>query len=476
MVSSFPFAANSQILSQPLFKSMITHTYLLRAAKYHRYFKGILLVVFCMSVTSSAVIAQDTSQEQAKKEALPSGISLSGARDPLKDLEKPLITVDELTSFKPKQTDYVQALRAGETTGRSREIITEGIEVRLYALTIPEQIENINSLRRTFYRDLVNYAGANQINPRQKRKFREMVLTETLRVLKEMLDNQLDVRVTAATMAGELNIVEEDRRTQTPAEPFKPSLQFLNDILSDQSQHQAVKIAAVHGIMRMMGRDDILKFPRNEKLQTAELLEKELQKEKTFFWYQQKLIQGLRSAQIDVDRSGAPFIVQILAKVMVDPNRDPRVRAEAAYAISRVPIPANVNVGMLAWQVAKAAEGLAMEYNKAPEKAHWINSFLKIYGAFQPLKRGNEEGLIFMTSQAAYSAHQAKVKEAYDQTVAVVKAIWDNNGGVKLAPNKLVPLSDWLKANDPGQVKLYPGGPTAAQLNANIPTAAAGGP
>ncbi len=475
-MSSFPFAADSQILSQPFFKSMITHTYQLRTAKYHRSLKGILLVVFCISVTSSTVIAQDTSQEQAKKESLPPVVSLSGARDPLKDLEKPLITAQEVSEFRPKQSDYVQALRAGETTGRSREIITEGIEVRLYVMTLPEQIENINTLRQTFQRELVNYAGANQINPRQKRKFREMVLTETLRVLKELLENQLDVRMTAATMAGQLNIVEEDRRTQTPAEPFKPSLQFLNDILRDQNQHQAVKILAVHGIMRILGRDDILKFPRNEKLQTAELLEKELQKEKTFFWYQQKLIQGLRSTQMDVDRSGAPFVVQILAKVIGDPNRDPRVRAEAAYAISRVPIPANVNLGMLAWQVAKAAEGLAMEYNKAPEQAHWINSFLKIYGAFQPLKRGKEEGLIFMTTQAAYSAHQAKVKEAYDLTVIIVKAIWDNNGGVKLAPNKLVPLSDWLKANDPGQTALYPGGPTASQLNAKDQTAATGGP
>jgi len=455
---------------------MTTHKNRLHAANSYYRLNGIILAVFCMGITSSMVFAQETSEQQAKKQALPPGVSLSGKRDPLKDLEKPLITVDRLTGFKPKQTDYVQALRSGETTGRSREIITEGIEVRLYALTLPEQIENINTLRRTFQRDLVNYAGANQINPRQKAKFREMVLTETLRVLGELLDNQLDVRVTAATIAGELNIVEEDRRTQTPSEPFKPSLQFLNDILRDQDQHQAVKIAAVHGIMRILGRDDILKFPRNEKLQTAELLEDELQKENTYFWYQQKLIQGLQSTQIDVDRSGAPFIVQVLTKVMSDSNRDSRVRSDAAYTVSRIPIAANVNLSLLAWQIAKVVEELGMEYNKAPEKAYWTNSFLKLYGAFQPLKKGAEEGLIFLTSKAAFAAHQGKVKEAYEQSVAVVKSVWDNQGGVKLAPNKLVPLSDWLKANDPGQAALYPGGPTAAQLaNANKP-AAVGGP
>lgn len=428
--------------------------------------RRLLLTFLCLVIPLDSVSAQPTSQQTDDDQALPPGVRISGPVDPLKNINDPLISQDEVNAFKRQQTDYFQALRAGEVTSESRKLIREGIENRLLAMTIPEQFENINGLRRTFMRDLVNYAGANQINPRLKRKFREMVLSETLDVLEKLLQNQLDVRVVAASIAGELNIVEEDRRTQTPAEPYEPSLEFLRKIVTDTNQHQAVKINAIQGIIRILSSEQ-LKLPRNDVLETAMEMEQELKNPNTYYWYQVRLIQGLVATQIDKNRSGEPFIVTRLVQAMGDANRDPRVRAEAAYSLPRVPIEPNVNVGLLAWQTAKTCEQLAMEYNKAPEQVYWISCFLKLYGAFQPLKKGEEEGLIFLTSQAAFAVHQPMVANAYDNSLPLVKAIFDNKGGVKLAPNTIVPLTDWLKDNNPGEAAIYPGGPTAGQQTAN---------
>ena len=431
-----------------------------------------LLTLLCLLIPCGTLSAQPTSQQSKDDQKLPPGIKISGPVDPLKKLNDPLITQDRVDGFKRLQTDYVQALRTGDITAESRKLIRQGIETRLFAMTIPEQYENINGLRRTFMRDLVNYAGANQINPRLKRKFREMVLTETLAVLGQLLENQLDVRVVAAAIAGDLNIIEEDRRTQTPAEPFEPSLEFLRNIVKDANQHQAVKINAISGIMRIVSSDQ-LKLPRNDVLETATELAEELKNPNTHYWYQVRLIQGLVSTQIDKNRAGEPFIVTGLVQAMGDPKRDPRVRAQASYSLPRVPMEPNVNVGLLAWQTAKTCEQLALEYNQKPEQVYWISCFLKIYGAFQPLKKGQEEGLIYLTSQAAFAAHQPMVANAYDNSLPVVKAVFDNKGGVQLAPNAIVPLTDWLKENDPGKAPIYPGGPTAGQQASNTPV---GGP
>ncbi|MBD3673337.1 MAG: hypothetical protein HUJ26_07405 [Planctomycetaceae bacterium] len=426
-----------------------------------------LMALICLLLPWGTLRAQPTSQQEGANQKLPPGVNISGPVDPLMKINDALISREKLEEFKRLQTDYVQALRSGEITSQSRKLIREGIETRLYAMTIPEQYGNINGLRRTFMRDLVNYAGANQINPRIKRKFREMVLTETLDVLKDLLQNQLDVRVVAAAIAGELNIVEEDRRTQTPAEPFEPSLMFLVAILEDAKQHQAVKINAVQGIIRIISSEQV-KLPRNDLLQTALVMEQQLKDADTYYWYQIRLIQGLVATQIDVNRAGEPFIVTGLVQTMSDANRDPRVRSQAAYSLPRVPIPGNVNLGIIAWQVARTCEQLALEYNEKPGQIYWISTFLKIYGAFQPLKKGQEQGLIYLTSQAGFAAHQPMVATAYDNTLPVVKAVFNNKGGVKLAPNTIVPLTDWLKENDPGQNPIYPGGPTAAQLTANL--------
>jgi len=445
------------------------------SAVYTQRLRRCLLTALCVCFFPVTLFGQPSSDESDQNESLPADMRLSGERDPLLDVEKPLITPKELDDFKRKQTDYVQALRAGETTGRSRELIREGLEVRLFAMTIPEQFPNINGLRRTFMRDIQNYAGAQQINPRQKRKFRSMVLSQTLEVLQELLQNNLQVRVAAASIAGDLNIVEEDRRARTPAEPFEPVLPFLTEIIKDSEQHQAVKIAAIQGIIRLLKSDEILKLPRNDKLLTAEAMAEELKKPETYFWYQQNLIRGMQASGIDVDRSGDPFIIQGLAQVLGDSRRDPRARAEAAYTLPRVEMPANVNLGLLSWQVTKATQELALEYNNSPEKVYWISTFMKMYGAFKPLKKDAEEGLIHLSTQAVFSAHQEQVQEAYAQSVAVVKSVWDNQGGVKLKPSTLVPITDWLKENDPGQTPLYPGGPTAAQISSGKQTASVDG-
>ena len=405
-------------------------------------------------------LASSTSAQPADEpaEALPPSFRLKGEKSPALEINEPLITEQALQTFQRKQSDFNKALRAGEITASSRKQIEDGIAARMLEVTIPERRHNATTLRKVLMRDIGTYAGYNETNPRLKRKFKEMVLDEVLKNSQLLLKNHLKARVFAISIVKDLNIVEEDLRTQTPAEPYLPALPFMRAVVNDPEQDPAVKIIALQGIKRILESDQ-LKIPRNDLLQTAEDLVKELKDPDSYYWFQQNLIRAIASTKIDVDRADKPFIVQELAQVMSDPKRHPLVRCEAAYTIPRVPLSNSVNLSVIAWQIARLTQEMTVEYNKNPEQFWWQSAFFRLYAAFQPIRKDSTTALIPISKTPPMAAHQANVLGAYQQALPVIKAVFENRGGIKLEPAVTAPLSDWLKANDPGSSSVYTNGP-----------------
>ena len=65
------------------------------------------------------------------------------------------------------------------------------------------------------------------------------------------------------------------------------------------------------------------------------------------------------------------------------------------------------------------------------------------------------------------AAHQPTVLASYQQALPVLKSVFDNRGGVELDPADTAPLGDWLKANDPKEYSVFPGGRELTQNPSN---------
>lgn len=422
-------------------------------------FSWLLSTIGILTFLSCSANAQP---ESKPADPLPSNFSLPGETSPTVEINEPLITSEKLTHFQRTQSNYNKALRDGTIDAQSRKLIEEGIAARMLAVTLKEQRANLTALRTTVLRDIKTHAGRNELTPRLKRKFREMVLDEVLKNARLLLKNNQTARLFAMTVVNELNIVEEDRRTQTPAEPYEPALALMREVVNDPEQDAAVKIIALQGIKRFLENPQ-LKLARNDLLQTAEDLAKELKDPTTHYWLQQNLIRALRATQIDVNRANQPFIVQGLAEVMNDPKRHPLVRCDAAYTIPRVPLANTVNLSLISWQIAKLTQEMATEYNKNPNHFWWQSAFFRLYGAYQPLQKGANNALIPIAATPAMVAHQPNVVAAYQQALPVMKAVFENKGGVKLDQADIAPLGEWLKANEPSESSVYDGGPPLTQ-------------
>ncbi len=370
-----------------------------------------------------------------------------------------LIDQQTILEFRREQTKYFNALRVADPKAPTMSLVKTGIRVRVLSMSVPEFRGSMGLLRKTLHRDLKQFLGERQTNPRIKQQFREMVLEEIVAHCRELLKNHFLVRMQAATLLSELNTIEENRTTSTPATPYDKALIPLREIVTDPDQHVSVKITALRGIHRLL-TSPMLNYSGNDQLDTAVLLEAQLRSHETHWWYQNTLVQTLMASEVATDRDQKPFVVQILAEVMADPKRDPRVRCSAALAIGRVPLDPKVNLSALSYQVAALTREMFDAYNLNPTGVYWNQCFMDLYGAFQAFnaaERNDKKGLVLQSQTGVFSQHQQLVDAAFKQVATVVNGVFTNRGSTVLPQNVSAPLIDWLKTNHPGEIVVYPG-------------------
>lgn len=411
----------------------------------------------------------DAAEKQTTPGAESTGVSLSNYQ--------PLLTLKEIKNFRPKLSKFAAAMREGEPKGPSISLVKEGIRIKVLILSVPSEklseAENQRQMaanRKSLVRDIRVYAGSRQNNSRLKIQFRKIVLDEVIKNCKLLLKNREDVRIQAATLIGQLNLMEEDRPKGIPALPYEGMLQPLMDVVSSPDQPDAVKIAALYGIRRVMS-DDRINYSKNDLLDSAEKLTAQLKSNQTFFWYQYALVETLSLSTIEANLKGQPFIVQSLAEVVADGKRDPRVRCAAAQALGRVPIAPNVDVSVLSYQIAALTNEMVDAYRADPKKVYWLQCFFDLYASFQPLnagQRANKKGLLMLVGANGPFAggksakfndnHPTIVQDAYAKVVPIINHVLNKDRGAGDIPASVTqPLVTWLKEKDPGQIVIYDG-------------------
>ena len=388
-------------------------------------------------------------------ETLPPDFVPPREQDPLFSVIKPLALPDEMDKLKKDESKAQSAFNRGEWNDASKAVIHNVIRHRLSQMCLEknlqrETLNELYKLRVDLLRAL-NGAGstAQDLKPEQLKKFRSEVMLEFVKQATPLLENNLYVREQVVIMLGELELVQENPKKGVAAEAFTPAFEPLVSVIADPKQPASVKLLAVNKLTRVLkiGTPNV-----NERTKIAEAIIAELAKTDTHWWYQMRLAGTLGS--VALDQLKQPIVVTALKGVVSDPKRAWTVRAEAAKALGRVPLPPASDPPSVVRAIADLALQLAKAAQQKPDDPQWKTAFWKVYLAFVPFDAKDTDatkaGKTGLLNNAIVGG---SAKTAYAVIIPLVRAILN---GQRLTAAQLSDLETWLKANTPGGGQVNP--------------------
>ena len=409
-----------------------------------------------LSLSGHGTCAQPETPESAPAEStppseLPPGYKPPSDPSPIMQIEKELLTPDERKQIARQKGKFRESLRNGVLrSDEDKEIVRNGIRYALNELTIPENRKNIHKFREDFTGSGGLSAAGSLLSKKQDvLSFRQELLQIAVEETAKLFDNNSLVRVEAALILGELNLVEDNQKMKSmfEGEPipiaFAPAAKPLCAVLVDPEQPVDVKIVATQSLTRILrrGNPDV-----NQKREIANAVIEELKRPKAYWWYQMRLAETLGyidAPTLDLDRQ--PFIYLALDGILKDPNRPLRARTAAAWALGRHPLDSSVNPKELSQDLVVLGLDLAEWYNQNLQQPQAKRLGFMLYLSFQAkdaqdkmADRNRKAGLLNSSTAAAAA------KEAYAQILPVVQDIWS---GQPISPEKIQSLEKWLKSN-----------------------------
>lgn len=324
--------------------------------------------------------------EQPSDTALPFGFEAPSEPLPIMSLEQPIATKEELTRLNREAVSkFAKVLRDCDTSAGGKQIVEGSIRYRLAEMTLPEKRKDLPDLHRKLMREVTSPPSPGQ-KPSEIAAMAQLVNQELVKQISGLLLNNFYVRLHAVLILSELDYA--------PAHALLLQVIQAPDIKvnPDQGQPEAIKIAAMQGLIR------ILKFANPpatvaQRNTIAQAIVGELQKHDTHWWYQMRLIEGLRNMTVAVDAgNNKPFVVEALLAVIADGRREWAVRSKACYAIGRVPIPAAVKADDVVTAVSEYALQLSNAAAAKPENPVWKGCFWDLYLTFRPDGTKDKDG------------------------------------------------------------------------------------
>lgn len=365
------------------------------------------------------------------------------------ELDRPPVPQEEIDKLKKDLGNYGKVLRTARSTEADKVVIRNGIRYRLGMMCLLKNRQELTKLHSDLLRDLDSAAQAPENpKPAEVKAFRQMVLQELISQIIPLLTTQnFYVRLHLVILLGELNITEENPRMAFKLEAFVPAAEPLVQVITDPNQPEAVKVAAVNGLVRILrlGNPPVL-----VRTKIADGLVAELKNQKAHPWYQMRLAGALGSVDIDLDQATKqPFVVNVLKMVMADDDRTWSVRAEAAKSLGRVPLPPAVKPSFVTRAVAAFALQLATAAQQSPQQKpddpKWRGEFIKLYLAFQPLD-ANDLMANKTPKAGLLNNPAAEAKAAYDLIVPLVAAILH---GQRLTAQQVSALQKYVSPSPP---------------------------
>lgn len=181
------------------------------------------------------------------------------------------------------RADYNNRIRNGDLDGTSMQVISNGIKMQIYAMTLPTQRDNLGILVSGLLRSV--HGAADSKDAATQRQVRQAMMKEIIHWCHEIGGNQFYVRLNAAILLGNLFIVPETPANRGAAEFFADAFEPLLEVLERPGQPEGVKLAAVNGL-RNAANSSVPPLSHTALIRLATKLLVELEKTDTCEWYQ----------------------------------------------------------------------------------------------------------------------------------------------------------------------------------------------
>ena len=355
---------------------------------------------------------------------------------------------------------FRDVMRSGTRQGSPEfQALQEGLKWEIYRATDAELKTNqaaFQGIKKRLRQNVLHLAGQNIPGRKEREEFRQLVCTEALNLLKDLLKNNFQARSLAIELIPALEINTDSRQRRILDE----AADVLVEVLADEQQPDAIKLRAAESVAQYLenvnpGAQIEIKF--------ALAIREELKSWLPATAYQLHMIDALsriRAAREVVGVNPRPVVVESLVSVMQDEEREPIIRCSAAGALGSVGIDQRINLEPLAWKVAQLAAEMGEAYNRDSGNEFWGSCSLELFLAFhheEPARSGqqSEDGMLNRAPRSEL------IRQAYDQVLPICLAMLDNPANIdQVLINTVV---EWVKANQPNSLRFDSGSPPVSQ-------------
>ena len=310
----------------------------------------------------------------------------------VRQISNSLLTEEVINAFGRRAEREFNAIMAqGTREGLPGfRILQDGLRFRVYAATDPDRqtAGGMEAVLKNLDRNL--HSAGSQIPDRQdKKRFRTLVCSETLSLLKDLLDNNFLVRSFAIGVLPEL---ETTPRRARRLEIYEEVDDVLVAVLADPGQPDAVKVRAAQSIALYLE-----KFDPGTKVEMsfAAAIREQLDNVHTDVAYQYFLLNAMariRGGRQAVGRPRRAAVIETLADVMQDPRRRMLVRCRAAGALGEVGYDQQIRFEPIAWKTVQLGVEAALKYNVNPNNPDWAECGERLFLAFHHENRERRDG------------------------------------------------------------------------------------
>ena len=320
----------------------------------------------------------------------------------------------------------------------------------------------VHEIRQLILRDITQSSALNK--PRQVRD--EILKAIIAEIPPLFIKYDFVARLNGAILLAQLN------ETDDPEVPYADANKLLLKLAADETEHQAVRIWGVKGLVRMAAYEQMNPSIKMEIVRTMlgllegsnKKLTKDQKQELEWSWFNLRVVECLGySNTLMVDQK--PLVFKALAQTLYDEDEPLEVRAEAARSLSHLPLDGTVNVHAVVWETMQVLQSLSAKYaeGKSPSVARAKINALTLYLAFNHMNTQEQRrgyGFINQANKPALGGVKKVITEAKDLMLPHVTAILNGT-----ALPKSTKLDEWVKNNPPKDFRI---GPSLELLRADL--------
>ncbi len=355
-------------------------------------------------------------------------------------------SVDGLTWYKKNRAAFQRAMNAGDMVGQNRVLVQNGLKVLVLRLSLQANRPVLTDVRKEIERWMDRAASLSA--PNARRPFRQFVMDNVIENCELLLDNQLEVRMSAVILLNNAYVeVPNANRREREKEFYAPTYTTFTKILEDQNQHVVVRIWAAKGLRRVLSEAEVRNQQRD---QIARTLMGQLLPGKNDPWLDMRIAEAAGYVGIVKFAGGKPVVADGLAKVLNDAGRDPLVRSESAKQLARIVPDESYNLTLFAHQTVRLVKEMAAAQAKQPKSAKWRVCFLNVYLAFVPEDKeaANAESGLLVRAKGNLK-HGEYVPKAFQEVLPFVSHALGKNWQAPFPAQQIGGLDAWLKTNPP---------------------------